>query len=253
MGMKKKKALAWMISLALAIGVVLPGTLAVSADSQTGDPGETIIDSTTTQNDPVVDEGQTSEGGNTETASTEEPGTTEVPENVEQPAVCTCGATNGVHAEGCALYVAPEEPEQPACTCGTTDGVHAEGCALYESTAELEKPEIVHLETCTEDCTGEGCSCECHALSLFDRLMACDTPEELLALIEATPEEELLALTEDEVAQVEEKVNALEPESAPAIVVEESEPPVKSEVVAPAAVNYDNVAPFGKPVVGGSN
>ena len=41
------------------------------------------------------------------------------------PPVCTCEAPDGVHQEGCALYVAP------VCTCEAPDGVHQEGCALY--------------------------------------------------------------------------------------------------------------------------
>ena len=38
----------------------------------------------------------------------------------------------------------------------------------------------------------------------------------------------------------------------PAIVIEESEPPVESEICR-ATVNYTDVAPFGEPVTGGEN
>ena len=40
------------------------------------------------------------------------------------------------------------------------------------------------------------------------------------------------------------------PAPLPAIVIEESEPPVESEVYRPT-VNYACVAPFGAPVTGG--
>lgn len=87
--------------------------------------------------------------------------------------------------------------------------------------------------------------------SLFERLMACTTLEELFTLADETPEEELLALTDDENAQIEAKITALEPEPLPAVVIEESsDEPVPSEIIYPT-VNFDEVAPFGDPVVGG--
>lgn len=84
--------------------------------------------------------------------------------------------------------------------------------------------------------------------------MACETFEELMMLIEATPEEALLALTEDEVMQIEAKIAELEPEPLPPVVEEDSDimttdEPVESEIIYPT-VNFTNVAPFGDPVVG---
>ena len=87
--------------------------------------------------------------------------------------------------------------------------------------------------------------------SLFERLMACTTLEELFTLADETPEEELLALTDEENAKIEAKIAALEPEPLPAVVIEESsDEPVPSEIIYPT-VNFDEVAPFGDPVVGG--
>ena len=86
---------------------------------------------------------------------------------------------------------------------------------------------------------------------LYDRLMACETLEELFTLADETPEEELLALTDEENAKIEAKIAALEPEPLPAVVIEESsDEPVPSEIIYPT-VNFDEVAPFGDPVVGG--
>ena len=72
--------------------------------------------------------------------------------------VCTCGAEEGeAHAEGCALYVAPEEPELPAggepdevvCTCGATEGeAHTEECPLYVVPEEYEPP-VIDMMMCT--------------------------------------------------------------------------------------------------------
>ena len=161
---------------------------------------------------------------------------------------CTCGAEDGVHAEGCPLY---EAPSDPVCTCGTQDGVHAEGCPLYEVPVEPVLPEEpAHIDTCVEGCTGEGCECPCHKLGLFERLMACETLDELFAIVDATPEDELMALTDEQNAEIEAKIAALEGEPLPPVVLEECvNESVISEIIYPA-VNFDNVAPFGAPVEG---
>lgn len=120
-----------------------------------------------------------------------------------------------------------------------------EGCPLYvKPVSDASK----HIDTCTEGCTGEDCKCPCH---LFDRLMACQTLEEIEAIIKATPEDVLKSLSEEQVAQVEAYMDKLMPAPLPAIVIEESEPPVESEIYRPT-VNYTNVAPFGEPVTGGN-
>ena len=87
--------------------------------------------------------------------------------------------------------------------------------------------------------------------SLFERLMACTTLEELFALIDETPEEQLMQLSESQVAEVEAKIAALEPEPLHSVEIEESsDEPVPSEIIYPT-VNFDDVAPLGDPVVGG--
>lgn len=170
-----------------------------------------------------------------------------------EPVVCTCGAAEcAAHAEDCPLYVNPEQPaedekkpedEQPvACTCGAAEGAaHAEDCPLYvnpEQPAEDEKQPEDELVDSTA------------LTALFERLMAAETMEAFEAIIEETPEEQLKALTEEQVAQVEAHADSLMPEPLPPIDVTPSEPPVQSEVYRPT-VNYTNVAPFGAPVTGG--
>ena len=85
---------------------------------------------------------------------------------------------------------------------------------------------------------------------LFERIMACETPEAIEDLIAITPEEELKALSEEQAAQLEAYMEALMPAPLPAIVIEESEPPVASEVCRPT-VNYIYAAPLADPVTGG--
>ena len=238
--MNKKKLFAVVISLALVIGVVLPGTLALSTD-QTSSNGTIEVPTETTTPAPDTTETPVPEG-------TEAPAETPTEEPVK---TCTCGAAEGeAHKEGCPLYVAPEQPAEAekTCTCDPQPAegeTHKEGCPLYVKPVSNASK---HIDTCTEGCTGEDCKCPCH---LFDRLMACQTLEEIEAIIKATPEDVLKSLSEEQVAQVEAYMDSLMPAPLPAIVIEESEPPVESEIDRPT-VNYTNVAPFGEPVTGGN-
>ena len=84
-------------------------------------------------------------------------------------------------------------------------------------------------------------------MSLFERLMTCETLEHLYALADATPEEELLALTDEENERISARIEVLEPEPLPpveeeflGIVVDET---VTSEDFCPT-INFDYVAPF---------
>lgn len=216
--MKKKKVFAVIISFALILAMALPGTLAVSAD-QAATNGELTVTEETPTPTPEVTETPTptEEPKPTETPV---PSETEKPAETEAPKECTCGAAEGeTHKEGCPLYAALEKSAAPS-----------------------------HIDTCSDDCTDAECKCPCH---LFDRLMACQTLEEIEAIIKATPEDVLKSLSEEQVAQVEAYMDKLMPAPLPAIVIEESEPPVESEIYRPT-VNYTNVAPFGEPVTGGN-
>lgn len=288
--MKNKKVIGLLLSLVLVLGVALPGTLATSTDTTgsdsefsigTGTMEITERDSATPLEDaenktdeiPVAEDGSAIDTPAC-TCGTEDATHAEgCPLHVAPvDPVCSCGIEDGTHVEGCTLYVAPADP---VCSCGTEDGTHAEGCPLYAAPADpvcscgaendvhaedcpLYVPPVepvlpeepAHLDTCVEGCTGEGCECPCHKLSLFERLMACETLDELFAIVDITPEEELMALTDEENAEIEAKIAALEPEPLPPVVLEECEnESVISEIIYPA-VNFDNVAPFGDPVEG---
>lgn len=217
--MKNRKGFALIISLVLVIGIVLPGTLALSTD-QAATNGELTVTEETPTPTPEVTETPT---------PTEEPEPTEtpVPSETEKPAEtearkeCTCSAAEGeAHKEGCPLYAAPEKPADPS-----------------------------HIDICSDDCTDADCKCTCH---LMKKIMECKTLEEIEAIIKATPEDVLKSLSEEQVAQVEAYMDKLMPAPLPAMVIEESEPPVESEIYRPT-VNYTNVAPFGDPVTGGNN
>ena len=138
--MKNRKGFALIISLALVIGVVLPGTLALSTD-QAATNGELTVTEETQTPTPEVTETPTptEEPKPTETPV---PSETEKPAETEAPKECTCSAAEGeAHKEGCPLYVAPEQPAEAekTCTCdpAPADGeAHLEGCPLYVKPTE---------------------------------------------------------------------------------------------------------------------
>ena len=225
--MNKKKLIAAVICLVLVITAALPGTLAVSVDSAAGDGSIAVATPAPTEtpaNPAVTEEPKSSE--TPAPAETEKSVETEKPVETEAPKTCTCDP-------------APAEGE-----------AHKEGCPLYAAAAEKTEEEtpVVHIEGCSDDCTAEECKCTCH---LMKKIMECKTLEEIEAVIAATSEEELKALSEEQVAKIEAHMAKLMPAPAPAIVIEESEAPVESEVYNPT-VNYTYVAPFGEPVTGGN-
>ena len=252
----KNKAFAVIVCLVLVAAMAIPGTLALSTDtdsSQTNATAEVPATPETPSETPaetLAPSEQPTEGTSEQPKqSTEE----ETPAPSETPKECTCDpkpAEGEAHKEGCPLYVAPEQPAEAekTCTCDPKPAegeAHREGCPLYVKPVSNASK---HIDTCTEGCTGEDCKCPCH---LFDRLMACQTLEEIEAIIKATPEDVLKSLSEEQVAQVEAYMDKLMPAPLPAMVIEESEPPVESEIYRPT-VNYTNVAPFGEPVTGGN-
>lgn len=105
--MKNRKGFALIISLVLVIGIVLPGTLALSTD-QAATNGELTVTEETPTPTPEVTETPipTEEPKPTETPV---PSETEKPAETEAPKECTCSAAEGeAHKEGCPLYAAPE-------------------------------------------------------------------------------------------------------------------------------------------------
>ena len=170
---------------------------------------------------------------------------TETPEATEAPiapeATPAPEATDAAPApEASAESTAAAEVKECTCDPKPAEGAaHQETCPLY----------VAHAEGCTgEECTAENCECACH---LYDKLMACTTLDEIWAILDACEEDDFAFLTEEQNTEIDEKITALEPEPAPAIVIEESEPPVPSEI-GYETVNFTNVAPLGEPVTGGN-
>lgn len=216
--MKNKKGFALIISLVLVIGIVLPGTLALSTDQAATNGELTVTEETPTPTPEVTETPTPTE--EPEPTETPVPSETEKPAETEAPKECTCSAAEGeAHKEGCPLYAAPEKPADPS-----------------------------HIDICSDDCTDADCKCTCH---LMKKIMACTTLDDIWAAFDEASDETVNALTDEQNAQIDAKIEALEPAPAPAVVIEESdEETVPSEIVY-RTVNYTNVAPFGDPVTGG--
>lgn len=106
--MKNKKGFALIISLVLVIGIVLPGTLALSTDQAATNGELTVTEETPTPTPEVTETPTPTE--EPEPTETPVPSETEKPAETEAPKECTCSAAEGeAHLEGCPLYGKPTE------------------------------------------------------------------------------------------------------------------------------------------------
>jgi len=240
--MNKKKLFAVVISLALVIAVVLPGTLAVSTD-QTSSNGTIEVPTETTTPAPDTTETPAPEG-------TEAP--TETP--TEEPAkTCTCDpqpAEGEAHKEGCPLYAAPEQPAEAekTCTCDPAPAegeAHKEGCPLYVAPEQPAVPS--HIDTCSDDCTDAECKCPCH---LFNKIMACTTLDQVWAIMDRMTDEQWDTLSEAQMDAIDQLIARLDMQLVPVQPEADNNPQIESEIIYPT-VTYTYVAPFGDPVTGG--
>lgn len=214
--MKKKKVLGLLLSFSLVLGMSLPGTLAVSVDTESEETGFSIDSEAAgkSQESDVKDETKKETTADTSEISAPE-------EKTEDDA-----------EKNTSSEVVPDEGTEAT----APDAAKEENQETPKS--DMDSAEETDKKT-TETQNG-----------LFDRLMKCENYVELMEMIEATPEKELMALTEEQVARIEEKIRTLEPQPLPEVIIEETDDePVVSEIIYPT-VNFDNVAPFGAPVVG---
>ncbi len=284
--MNKRKVLALVAGLVLSVSVAVPGTLAVEADSAgtegssitvtSEDGAETGSDASTTavadfaaaaaaavQMEPTGEEstsgsdtdaadttsgaeGQTDEGG---TAAGSQTDSSEAIGTGENAAVDSADPTKASHtgevSEENGAAAGTETSETKKCTCGAADGAsHKEDCPLYAA------PEtFTHKDGCSDDCEKESCTCGCH---LYRRIMACRTIDEIWELIDNADEASFTLLTEEQNAKIDERIKDLEPQPAPAIVLDETTETVPS-VIEYGLVSFTDVAPLGAPVIGGND
>lgn len=237
--MKKKKLLCLVLSLALLLGSVVPAALAEEAEAPA--PASTAVSSAPSA-DPDVTATPSADPDTTAEPSADPDAT---PEPSADP-----DATSEQAADPAATAAPSADPDATPEPSADPDAT-PEPSADPDTTAEP----AAHAPGCAEDCTGEDCACGCHQPGLpglFERLMACASLQELDAVLDAADEAELDALTEEQLAQLEAHIHALEPAPLPAVELQNTTgTAVPSEIVHPT-VSFAQVAPLGEPVTGGA-
>lgn len=115
-----------------------------------------------------------------------------------------------------------------------------------ETTVASQPEQTGDVCQCGGSCGNDACVCVCHVV---EKLLRTTDVEEFYTIMENMTPEQIASLTQRHIQLLEEHLAAIEPQPAPAIVLEESEAPVPSIIEMPT-VNYTNVAPFGDPVTG---
>ena len=233
-------------------------TCGLEEHKHTKDCYETVVEETEEETEAPETEAPT------DAEETEAPETEESTEAAEKE---TTAAEETTEAETPETSETEETKETEAreCTCDTEDGIHDEECPLYKKTikatpsnsstvttptAPTTPAKSTHIEGCSDDCTVEGCACPCHQESLFDRLMACETLDEIWKILDATTDEAMNDLPEEALEQIDAKIRDLE-QLYPTIVIDDMvEDTVQSEIVR-VSVDVTDVAPFLAPVKGG--
>lgn len=227
--MKNTKAIGLLLSLAIILSVTIPGTLALSTDTEESKSEVTL--------------------GETPSTNTELPADPELPAEGEK--TCTCGNVDGTHTDECPLSQLPDETDPNAepdtgekeCTCGNNDGTHASECPLSQQHEETIPNDVFATEEkeCTCGSTDGTHSEECPLYiepdaPLFERLMAATSVEEFDEIAEHATEEELGSFTCKEFDELD----------AYYIYLSTGEYPDYSIVVDQVVeiVNFTNVAPF---------
>ncbi len=286
--MRKRKVLAMVAGLVLSMSVAVPGTLAVEADSagtesssisvtsedgtgagaETGEGASTaaVTDfaaaavaavQTTASGSP---ESTSSENGSREstapdanektgTDAAEKTGTevsSEASEETETDAADKTAASAGTETG------AGTATETVAGT-GTADGAskaaaNASGASKDQNAANASET-FTHKDGCGDDCKDESCTCGCH---LYRRIMACGTIDEIWEILDNADEASFTLLSEEQNAKIDARIEELEPEPAPAIVIEEATETVPS-IIEYGLVSFTDVAPLGEPVTGGAD
>lgn len=84
---------------------------------------------------------------------------------------------------------------------------------------------------------------QAQAQLLYEKIMSCTLIEDIWVAIEGADPAVVDVMSEEQISDIEAHVEENEPEPLPEIVIEESEPPVPSEIYTPT-VNFVNVAPL---------
>lgn len=221
----------------------------ISEETEESDKKESDKDTPDSETDSTAEktaDGEMDEKSDSETTDTENPGE----ENTDAKDADTEDTDTENADDTSDVVTGTDKDEQVNDKTAGSEGSNSE-TEEEKSSAKKEETQAAHIETCSDDCEDEECLCPCH---LFDRLMACETLEELYLFMEKTPGEQLMKLTEEQKQHVEEKINSLpsDPvtEHEPQQDMEESEKALEPSVIVHPTVDFTDVAPFGAPVKG---
>ncbi len=288
--MRKRKVLAMVAGLVLSMSVAVPGTLAVEADSagtesssisvtsedgtgagtETGEGASTaaVTDfaaaavaavQTTASGSP---ESTSSEGGSGESTApdanektgadaAEKTGTeasSEASEENETDATDKTAASAGTET-GTETGAGTATGTETGAGTGTADGASKAAANASGASAANASGTFTHKDGCGDDCKDESCTCGCH---LYRRIMACGTIDEIWEILDNADEASFSLLSEEQNAKIDARIEELEPEPAPAIVIEEATETVPS-IIEYGLVSFTDVAPLGEPVTGGTD
>lgn len=290
--MRKRKVLAMVAGLVLSMSVAVPGTLAVEADSagtesssisvtsedgtgagtETGEGASTaaVTDfaaaavaavQTTASGSP---ESTSFEGGSGEstasdadektgTDAAEKTGTEVSSEASEETATDAADKTAASAGTETGAGTGAGVGTATGTETGTADGAsktaaNASGASKDQNAANAPET-FTHKDGCGDDCKDESCTCGCH---LYRQIMACGTIDEIWEILDNADEASFTLLSEEQNAKIDARIEELEPEPAPAIVIEEATETVPS-IIEYGLVSFTDVAPLGEPVTGGTD
>ncbi len=286
--MRKRKVLAMVAGLVLSMSVAVPGTLAVEADSagtesssisvtsedgtgagaETGEGASTaaVTDfaaaavaavQTTASGSP---ESTSSEDGSGESTASDANGKTGTDAAEKTGTEASSEASEETETDAADKTAASDGTETGAATgtetgagTGTADGASkaaadASGASKDQNAANASET-FTHKDGCGDDCKDESCTCGCH---LYRRIMACGTIDEIWEILDNADEASFTLLSEEQNAKIDARIEELEPEPAPAIVIEEATETVPS-IIEYGLVSFTDVAPLGEPVTGGAD
>lgn len=241
--MKRNQLLNLLAVIVVLAMLTLPATLAFSEEESqeqtTSEPAQTESEAVETAKAGEFETNEPAEEMQAGETPPEETGETESENSAQTEQIAEPEQTEPEETE-------PEETEPEGTELEETkpEETEPEETEPEETEPEEQDTQIVHLDSCTEDCGMKDCECPCH--TLLERILACTTLEEIYDLLNSASEEELNALTEDELDQIDAYMAFLIP---PAIVIAQSDPLTGSEIVVPP-VNVTYVAPFRAPVEG---
>lgn len=288
--MRKRKVLAMVAGLVLSMSAAVPGTLAVEADSagtesssisvtsedgtgagaETGEGASTaaVTDfaaaavaavQTTASGSSESTSSEDGSGESTASDANEKTGTdaaektgtevsSEASEETETDAADKTAASAGTET-GAGTATGTET----VAGTGTADGAskaaaNASGASKDQNAANASET-FTHKDGCGDDCKDESCTCGCH---LYRRIMACGTIDEIWEILDNADEASFTLLSEEQNAKIDARIEELEPEPAPAIVIEEATETVPS-IIEYGLVSFTDVAPLGEPVTGGTD